>query len=127
MDTPNRIRRIELDKQEYSFPFDNPSGARVNCTVTNGAGTVTLYEIKSQGDNKVKSQVGEPQFLSLDRGGSFYVSLNTAKKASTWEIVFRGKGTFQLELPEELLPRFKRGMKERLPSKEYDTEGRRKG
>lgn len=42
--TMSQQRRIKLQKQEYSFPFNNPSGARVKCTVIDGAGTVTLYE-----------------------------------------------------------------------------------
>jgi len=121
-------RMIMLEKQEYTFHFDNPSGAQVKCTVRDGAGTVTLYEINSSIEGvEEKSQIGDSQFLSLDPGSAFYVSLNTAKVHSSWEIVFRGKGTFELELPERLLSADKKGRKEKLSSKEYDTKGRRKG
>lgn len=123
MDTSNtRIRRIVLDGQEYSFPFDNPSGAHVKCTVTEGEGTVALYRVKRNGD---KSQIGEDQVLSLRKGESFYVSLNTNGKSSKWEVTFRGKGTFKLELPDELLYN-KRVLKKQLPAGEYSRNGKKK-
>lgn len=71
-------------------------------------------------------QVGDPQFLSVDLGNVFYVSLNTAKRNSRWEIVFQGKSVFELELPDQLLSRYKYGRKTNLSKSKYDTKGRKK-
>jgi hypothetical protein len=92
-----RTRRIELRKQSYSLLFNNRSGAQAKCSVLEGEGILTLYEIKANG----KSPVGDPQLLSLKPGNSFYISLKTDKKDSQWEVELIGDGRFKLEIPAQ--------------------------
>ena len=123
MATPiTRTRRIVLNKQGYSLIFNNRSGARAKCTVIKGEGIVTLYEIKPTG----KAQVGDPKFLSLKPGSSFYISLNTDKKASNWEIELIGDGKFKLDLPHQKYLEGKR-VKKTDRKKEYKVKKRGSG
>ena len=110
-----QIRRISLDANEYSFRFsDNKGGTLTKCTVLNGAGTVTLYKIESANDEEMRSQVGDSHFLARNPGNAFYVGLSTTEPKGTWEIVFSGIGTFELELPKRLLSPEKKGRKDTL-------------
>jgi hypothetical protein len=92
-----RTRRIELRKQGYSLLFNNRSGAQAKCSVLEGEGILTLYEINDNG----KFPVGNPQLLSLKPGNSFYISLKTDKKDSNWEVELVGDGRFKLEIPAQ--------------------------
>jgi hypothetical protein len=92
-----RTRRIELRKQGYSLIFNNRSGARAKCSVLEGEGILTLYEIKRTG----KFPVGNPQLLSLKPGNSFYIALKTDVKNSKWEVELIGDGRFKLEIPAQ--------------------------
>jgi hypothetical protein len=119
-----KTRGIELANEEYAFPFESPSGTEqlMECTVIDGEGTIALYElIKGE-----RVQVGDSHFLSRKPGNSFYIALKTPKRASKWEIAFRGTGKFKFEFPDiesddPLYPKSVR--KERLNSKRYNRKG----
>jgi hypothetical protein len=127
MDEPTtKSRKIALDYEEYSFPFDSPSGTEqlMECTVTEGEGTVTLYETI----NGEKLQVGDSHFLSREPGNSFYIALKTPKRGSRWEIAFRGTGRFKLEFPDldSDMPLYPKLVRKADLTKEYDKKGRKK-
>lgn len=121
-------RKIKLEKGEYIFPFSNPLMAQVKCTVIDGAGTITLYEIRTSqtGSQGNPEQVGDSHFLSREPGNAYYVSLNTTNQSSKWEIAFRGTGTFELELPDRLLSPSVKGRRSGLSAKIYDRHGNEK-
>lgn len=128
MSSATASRLIELAKQEYTFPFDYSSGARAHCTMTEGEGTVTLYEIVQDDntDSTRRQQIGETYALSTKPASVNYVELKTANTSSKWELVFRGTGKILLEFPDRLLSPSKKGKKGGL-SNEYDRKtGRRK-
>jgi hypothetical protein len=93
---------VSLEKgKTFSYKFDNPAGALVKCTVTQGKGKVTLMADKEK--------VAGPYNLSLSPGKPFYVSLNTERSQQydvAYQVVIEATGqkkdeenTFVLELP----------------------------
>ena len=129
MDQPiTKSRNIELDNEEYTFPFDSPTGAEqlMECTITSDddAGTVTLYELV----NNEKVQVGDSHILTRKTGGSFYIALKTPRRNSQWEITFRGTGRFRLEFPdiESDDPLYPKSVKKEKLTTAYDRKGIRK-